>query len=133
MVSLPVFQRFDLSNGNVLIVKMIPMREITKENLPRLEEGAARFRAKRVSYSLLNGGEKRMVAGLIRDFRAEEFHHSEVLQWGSFVEVNLSERDVSSALGALQKEVGAPVELITAKGAGSTWKVNRDAIEAYLA
>lgn len=132
MSSLPVFQKFRLSNGGVLLVKISAVAEISEDELPSWQDSYKRFRSNLTGYRIRDDGNTRVIAGLIQSFGAKQFHHSNVVKWGAFAEVDLSERDVSNALKSLKTEEGSPVEPIGQGGPGATWKINQEALGRYL-
>lgn len=131
----PIFQEFNLASGGVLVVKMTAAIEIGKDDLPKWKNAATCFEKHLTKYRMLDidlDTERHVIAGLIWDFGADEFHRSEVVQWGAFVGLELSEQDVSNALSTLSKESHAPVVLTTSARPGARWEVDREALRRYL-
>ncbi|MCH7808092.1 MAG: hypothetical protein IIB60_02605 [Planctomycetes bacterium] len=111
---------------------MSAIAEIDKEALTRWRKGKKLFEKDAGKYLLSDDPDRRRVAGVVRSFADGEFDHSDVVRWGAFAGVDLSERDVSSALSQLQEKPGTPVKQVKTGGSGARWKVNREAMEKYL-
>ena len=131
----PIFQKLNLASGGVLVVKMTAAIEIGKDDLPKWQNAATCFEEHLTNYRILDidlDTERHVIAGLIWDFGADEFHRTEVVQWGAFVGLELSEQDVSNALSTLSKESHARVGWNASQGPGARWKVEREALRRYL-
>ncbi len=128
----PAFHCFPLAGGGLHIMKLTSIVEVPASDASKWADAAKRFEINRTMYSLLDGGKTRIVGGLIREFAKDTFHHTSVVQWAAFVRIDMTDREVSSALAELRKEAGPPVEKLSPRGPGTEWAINRSALEKYL-
>lgn len=117
----PAFQRMSLGDGRVVILKTEIVCEISTRDEARYRVCATDFKEMRVGIILDGESPKKIIAGILKSFNAQEFSRDDVMTWCAFAEIAYDGETVSSALHQLH--TANAIHPIPNSGRKDRWRV----------
>lgn len=126
----PVFQHVRLHDGGVVILKTEAVCEVSESDAKRLKEHGERFKKNMLTYHAIKG-QRRIIAGILLEFEADEFSRDDVAKWCAFAGENFTLEAISAALTELHRDKKHPITQLPKKAGDKRWQVQKESLESY--